>query len=147
MKILHGPPTVTVHPTVVKTGAMLAISMRRALPLLMMLAAGTAWADPFAAELAARRARFLKEGARPQAALALCGLLDLWDQLADRAPLVAFLDEAVASKAAPEVRARAGYLRSLVLERQGRSEEAGKRRAQLGLIDRFMVVGPFDTEG
>jgi transglutaminase-like putative cysteine protease/Tfp pilus assembly protein PilF len=113
----------------------------------MMLAAGSAQADPFASELATRRARFVKEGARPQAAVPLCGLLDLWDQLADRAPLVAFLDEALASKAAPEVRARAGYLRSLTMERQGHREEAAALRRKLGLIDRFMVAGPFDNEG
>jgi len=53
----------------------------------------------------------------------------------------------MASKASAEVRARATYLRALVYDRQGNRDEAAKLRAQLGLIDRFQVAGPFDNEG
>jgi Tfp pilus assembly protein PilF len=115
--------------------------------LSFLLMTTAAWADPFSRDLEARRTRFLKEGSRPQAAVPLLGVLDLWDKLADRAPVVKLLDEAVASKAHPEVRARATYLRALVHDRQGQAEEAARLRKKLGLIDRFWVAGPFDNEG
>jgi transglutaminase-like putative cysteine protease/tetratricopeptide (TPR) repeat protein len=104
--------------------------------------------DGFARELAARRARFEREGARPQALVPLLGVLELWDLLPDRAPLVAFLDAAAGAAAArPEVRARAAYLRSIVLDRLGRHDEAETARRALGLMTRFWLVGPFDNEG
>jgi hypothetical protein len=84
--------------------------MRIVFPFLLICA--LAKADPFAQDLEARRARFFKEGARPQAALPLIGLFELWDKLSDRAPLVRFLDDAIASHAQPEVKARALYLRA-----------------------------------
>jgi tetratricopeptide (TPR) repeat protein/transglutaminase-like putative cysteine protease len=98
-------------------------------------------------ELEARRARFFREGARPQAAVPLVGLLDLWEKLGDRAPLVKLLDEAVAGRTQPEVRARATYLRALLHDRQGQKKEAAGLREKLALITRFQVAGPFDNEG
>src|SRR5690242_20392459 len=82
--------------------------MRLWFPLLLI--GSLASADPFTHELEARRTRFLKEGAKPEAALPLIGLLELWEKLSDRAPLIRFLDEAVASHAQPEIKARATYL-------------------------------------
>src|SRR6185369_14330966 len=123
--------------------------MRRMVPILLF-ALGfvtTASADPFGPELEARRARFLREGTRPQAAVPLVGLLDLWDKLGDRGPLVKLLDDALLGKAQAEVRARAAYLRALVHDRQGHDKEAAALRKQLGLISRFVVAGPFDNEG
>jgi len=102
---------------------------------------------PFSHELEVRRARFLHDKTKPQAAVPLIGLLDLWDKLSDRMPLVNFLDEVLASQAQPEVKARAVYLRALVADRLGKTEEATGLRKQLGLVDRFVVTGPFDNEG
>jgi tetratricopeptide (TPR) repeat protein len=100
------------------------------------------------AELAARRAELLRSAGRPTAALPLYGVLDLWDWLDDRAPLVAFLDEAAHAQAVrPDVRGRAGYLHSLLLDRLGRAKDARAERAALGLVTRFWIVGPFENEG
>ncbi|HEY2745919.1 MAG TPA: DUF3857 domain-containing protein [Polyangia bacterium] len=106
-------------------------------------------ADRFAQDLAARQARFVKEGARPQAVVPLLGAItDLWDVLDDRAALAHFLDAATASgKARPDVRARAAWLRSLLMDRGGQASEATKARAELGLLTSWWVVGPFDNEG
>src|SRR5262249_29942360 len=82
-------------------------------------------ADPgrFARDLTARRDRFAKEGARPQAAVPLLGAItDLWDALDDRTPLVRFLDEAAQNpKARADVRSRAAWLRSLLMDRMGQA--------------------------
>jgi transglutaminase-like putative cysteine protease/Flp pilus assembly protein TadD len=67
--------------------------------------------------------------------------------LSDRAPLVRFLDDAIASHAQPEVKARALYLRALAFDREGKRDDAARLRKQLGLIDRFWFIGPFDNEG
>ena len=132
------------------------LSFTRGLALLIgVVTSGAAsadpFADPFASDLSARRARLAKEGARPQAVVPLCGVLELWEKLADRAPLVKFLDEVMASHAPAEVRSRAAYLRALVYDRggdrQGGVAEAARLRKGLGLIERFWVAGPFDNEG
>ncbi|HWE27609.1 MAG TPA: hypothetical protein VHB97_06370, partial [Polyangia bacterium] len=103
----------------------------------------------FTRELVARQARFDKEGRRPQALVPLLGIItDLWDGLDDRAPLVALLDRAVGSTAArADVKARAAFVRSLVLDRLGKTSDAEAERAKLGLLTQFWVVGPFDNEG
>lgn len=103
----------------------------------------------FVRDLHARQERFVREGARPQAVVPLLGVItDLWDVLDDRTPLIRFLDEAAASpKARPDVRGRAAWLRSLLLDRSGQASEATKQRAALGLLTSFWVVGPFDNEG
>lgn len=103
----------------------------------------------FARELRARHERFAREGARPQAVVPLCGLLtDLWDVVDDRAALAHFVDEAATSgRARADVRGRAAWLRSLLLDRAGQVSEASKQRAQLGLLTTFWVAGPFDNEG
>lgn len=130
---------------------------RRLVALLTLVsAAGVARAaepattvDRFTRDLQTRRARFVAEGKRPQAVVPLLGVItDLWDVLADRAPLARFLDEAAASPSArADVRGRAAWLRSLVLDRLGRASEAQKQRAELGLLTEFWVIGPFDNEG
>ncbi|HEX9105143.1 MAG TPA: hypothetical protein VF997_23190, partial [Polyangia bacterium] len=103
----------------------------------------------FVRDLRARQERFAKEGARPQAVVPLFGVItDLWDVLDDRAPLIRFLDQAATSgKARADVRGRAAWLRSLLLDRAGQASEATKQRAELGLVTSFWVVGPFDNEG
>ncbi len=103
----------------------------------------------FARDLHARQERFAKEGARPQAVVPLLGAItDLWDVLDDRAALAHFLDAAAASRRArADVRGRAAWLRSLLLDREGQASEAQKQRAALGLLTSFWVVGPFDNEG
>src|SRR5207237_5168989 len=64
-----------------------------------------------AADLAGRRAAFIREGSGARAALPLYGAVELWDWLDARAPLVAFLDEAARSeRARADVRGRAAYL-------------------------------------
>jgi transglutaminase-like putative cysteine protease/tetratricopeptide (TPR) repeat protein len=115
----------------------------------VLLAASSAFAaDPYTRELEARRARFEREAGRPQALVPLLGLLDLWDLVQDRGPLVALLDEAAGAAAArPDIRGRAAYLRAIALDRLGRPDQAGALRKQLGLIGRFWVAGPFDNEG
>jgi transglutaminase-like putative cysteine protease/tetratricopeptide (TPR) repeat protein len=123
------------------------------LTLLVLLAAApvahAAVGDRFGRDLEARRARFAQEKARAQAVVPLFGAItDLWDVLDDRAPLVRFLDEAATSVTArADVRGRAAWLRSLVLDRLGQSSEAQKQRAALGLLTDFWVAGPFDNEG
>jgi hypothetical protein len=105
-------------------------------------------AEPYGEEIAARQARFEREGARPQAVVPLLGLLDAWELVPDRASLTRFVEQAAAgANTRPDVRARAIYLRSLMLDRQGKRPEADKLRAGLGLLTRFQVVGPFDNEG
>jgi len=103
----------------------------------------------FARDLRARQERFAHEGGRPQAVVPLFGVItDLWDVLDDRTPLIRFLDEAAASgKARADVRGRAAWLRSLLLDRSGQASEATKQRAELGLLTSFWVAGPFDNEG
>src|SRR5689334_6475352 len=97
-------------------------------------------ASPFARELEARRRRFEAEGDRPAALVPLLGVLDLWELLGDRQPLVDFLEVAQASaRVHPEVRARAAYLSALLLDRLGRREEADRRRRALGLVSDFWV--------
>lgn len=111
--------------------------------------ASAAGADWFARSLAARRSRLDQEARRPEALVPLLGLVtDLWDGLDDRAPLVALLDRAVGSPLIrPDVRARAAFVRSLVLDRLGKTSDAEAERAKLGLLTQFWVVGPFDNEG
>ncbi len=103
----------------------------------------------FTRDLAARQARFDREGRHPQALVPLLGIVtDLWDGLDDRAPLVALLDRAVGSTVArADVRARAAFVRSLLLDRLGKTSDAEAERAKLGLLTQFWVVGPFDNEG
>ncbi|HEX6836672.1 MAG TPA: hypothetical protein VF334_08870, partial [Polyangia bacterium] len=103
----------------------------------------------FARDLRARQERFVHEGGRPQAIVPLFGVItDLWDVLDDRAPLIRLLDEAAASpRARADVRGRAAWLRSLLLDRSGQASEATKQRAELGLLTSFWVAGPFDNEG
>jgi len=103
----------------------------------------------FARDLRARQERFVREGARPQAVVPLLGVItDLWDVTDDRAALARFVDEAAASpRARADVRGRAAWLRSLLLDRSGQVSEAQKQREALGLITSFWVVGPFDNEG
>ncbi|HXU71034.1 MAG TPA: DUF3857 domain-containing protein [Polyangia bacterium] len=103
----------------------------------------------FVRDLAARQERFVHEGARPEAVVPLLGAItDLWDVLDDRAPLARFLDAAASSpKARADVRGRALWLRSLLLDRAGQASEASKARAGLGLLTSFWVAGPFDNEG
>jgi len=103
----------------------------------------------FARDLRARQERFAKEGARPQAMVPLLGVLtDLWDVVDDRAALARFLDEATTSaKTRADIRGRAAWLRSLLLDRSGQVSEAQKQRAELGLLTSFWVAGPFDNEG
>ena len=116
----------------------------------VVLAAANASAAPdyFSRELESRRQRFEREGGKPQAVVPLLDVLELWELLPDRAPIVQFLDEAAASaKARPDVRARAAFLRSLAYDRQGHEAEAQKTRAALGMITRWWMVGPFDNEG
>ncbi|MCU1278366.1 MAG: Tetratricopeptide 2 repeat protein, partial [bacterium] len=112
-------------------------------------AAGTNDNGRFARDLRARQERFVKEAARPQAVVPLLGVLtDLWDVLDDRAALARFVDEAASSeRARPDVRGRAAWLRSLLLDRAGQASEASKQRAELGLLTSFWIVGPFDNEG
>jgi tetratricopeptide (TPR) repeat protein/transglutaminase-like putative cysteine protease len=103
----------------------------------------------FARDLGARRDRFVKEGARPQAVVPLLGAItDLWDVLDDRAPLARFLEEAAQNpKTRADVRSRAAWLRSLLMDRMGQASEASKARAELGLLTSWWVAGPFDNEG
>ena len=103
----------------------------------------------FARDLAARQERFAREGARPQAVVPLLGVItDLWDVLDDRAPLSRFVAAAASSpRARADVRGRAEWLRSILLDRAGQASEATKARAALGLLTSFWVVGPFDNEG
>jgi tetratricopeptide (TPR) repeat protein/transglutaminase-like putative cysteine protease len=103
----------------------------------------------FVRDLEARRARIAKGGRRPQAIVPLLGVLtDLWERLDDRAPLVQLLDEAARSRTArPDVRARAGYLRAVVLDRLGKTSQAAAARAEHGLLTQYWVVGPVDNEG
>jgi hypothetical protein len=112
-------------------------------------AAGPSDPGRFARDLQARQERFAKEAARPQAVVPLLGAItDLWDVLDDRASLLRFIDEAAtSSKARADVRGRAAWLRSLLLDRAGQASEASKQRAELGLLTSFWVVGPFDNEG
>jgi transglutaminase-like putative cysteine protease len=103
----------------------------------------------FAQDLRARQERFGREAARPQAVVPLLGAItDLWDVLDDRAGLARFIDEAATSpRARADVRGRAAWLRSLLLDRGGQTSEASKQRAELGLLTAFWVSGPFDNEG
>jgi hypothetical protein len=83
--------------------------------------ATSAWAaTPFSEEVRARQTRLEREGSRPAALVPLLGLLDLWDLVEDRAPILALLAQARQSRVAPaDVRARAAYLEAIACDRLG----------------------------
>ncbi len=103
--------------------------------------------DPFAAQLEARKARLLREGARPEAVVPLLGIEDLWERVRDRSALLSVVQKAASGRAQPEVRARASFIEAELEDRLGHSDEAAKLRDALGLITKFWIVGPFDNEG
>lgn len=105
-------------------------------------------ANPFDAELARRLGQARELAGRAEAVVPLLGVLDLWEQVDDRAALAALLDEVRDDgRQRAEVRARATFLRAALADRQGQSEEAERLRATLGLVTDWQIVGPFDDEG
>ena len=101
----------------------------------------------FSAELADRLKQFDAAERKPEAVVSLFGALELWDFLDDRSALDRFFAHVESSQALPDVRARARFLRSLLLDRFGQTKEAERLRRELGLVTRFWMVGPFDNEG
>jgi tetratricopeptide (TPR) repeat protein/transglutaminase-like putative cysteine protease len=112
-------------------------------------------ANPFAAEVQERLERLRREAGRPEAVVALLGVLDPWDHgrqadLWDYAPaaaIEALLREAAGPRSHPLVRARAELLLAVAADRRGDAAEAARRRAAVGLITEWLVAGPFDNEG
>lgn len=106
----------------------------------------------FDEELAQRRARFLAEQARPQSAAALVPLLglgELWELCDDRAAVLRLLSEAArpSPTVAPTVRAYALAQQRAMLLHQGDLKAAAAVTRELGVVQDFAIVGPFDNDG
>ena len=126
-------------------------------------AAGTAASAPapaapapagsvFDEELAQRRARFVTEQARPQSAAALVPLLglgELWELCDDRAAVLRLVTEAARPNpaVAPAVRAYALAQQRAMLLHQGDLKAAAAVTRELGVVQDFALVGPFDNDG
>lgn len=104
-------------------------------------------ADPDAARLAAALAG-LEQGRGPEAVVALHELGEVVDAAPDRARAIQALAHVADDPGADPA------LRALALDRQadqevarGNLQRAAALRARLGLVDRWLAVGPFDDEG
>jgi tetratricopeptide (TPR) repeat protein/transglutaminase-like putative cysteine protease len=133
---------------------------RRLLALVVLCLPGFAAAappahNPFAVEVQERLERVGREAGRPEAVVALLGILDPWERsrpadLWDSVPpeaIEALLRQAAGPRSHPLVRARAEYLLAVAADRRGDWAEAARRRAAVGLITDWLVAGPFDNEG
>lgn len=98
------------------------------------------------------RSRFLEEAGRsgsPAAIVPLLSLPGLWDWVDDRAALIDFAKDAARPRPTvlPTVQAQAkAILRSLLLRKGDRSGAAALNR-ELGYLQTFAILGPFDNEG
>ena len=111
---------------------------------------GWAWGDAPSHVAERSREQFRSSHARPEAIAALAALARNEDFLAP-GELARVLREIVDGKlggpADPLVEAQAAYLLSLEEDRLGDFAQAERRRAGLGLVHDFWVVGPFDAQG
>lgn len=99
-------------------------------------------------DVALRRGEAKRLTGKPEAVTVMLGLLEQWSEVDDRDAIRALLDEVSGDpRQLPVVRGRAGFLRSIVDERLGDLPGARKRRAALGFIADWLVLGPFDNEG
>jgi tetratricopeptide (TPR) repeat protein len=105
--------------------------------------------SPYDEEVAARAARFQKEVARrsPAAVVPLLGLHDLWDLVADRDALAAFIKQAAAPTVPPDVRAHGLFLLRALAGHRGDQATLDRTEKELGLLRAFSALGPFDNEG
>ncbi len=97
-----------------------------------------------------QRARFRASRGRPEAIAALSSLASSDDYLAPERMeevLREIVDGDLGKRADPLVSAQAAYLLSLEEDRRGEFSQAEKRRAALGLLGDFWVIGPFDAQG
>lgn len=103
-------------------------------------------------EVAQRRARFAAEQAKPQspaAVVPLMGLGELWEHADDRAAVLRLVTDASqpGPAIAPPVRAYALALQRALLLHQGELRGAAAITRELGVVQSFAVVGPFDNDG
>lgn len=104
-------------------------------------------ASPYDAELVQRQHRYAQAKGSLASIPALLGIVELWDEVEDRTPLVKFIDQIANDSAAhAEVRSRARFLRTLLADLQGEHDRANRERAALGILDSFLLIGPFDNE-
>lgn len=108
--------------------------------------------SPYDHEVQRLRARFLDEAARPgspAAVLPLLSLSRLWDWVDDRAALLGFAREAARPRPAvlPTVQAHAKAVVRDLLLLQGDRASAAALNHELGYVQTFAILGPFDNEG
>jgi hypothetical protein len=105
--------------------------------------AGAPSAGVFGAELARQSARLRALRGRPEAAAPLAALAALYDDVPDGAVEAVLREVADAAGTDPLVAAQASYLVARTADDRGDAAAAERRRAALGLLTRFWVVGPF----
>ena len=121
--------------------------------IVMAILASTAWAQEARADVlpvspSVENALSGLRGAKGvETYAALRGLWQTWDQ---GDPL--FVEEALSrieedSRLSPPVRAYAGILDAYARRRRGDLAGAKSKLRRLGMVDRWIVVGPFDNEG
>ncbi len=107
--------------------------------------------SPYDQEVAERLARYSREAAQPSAAavVPLLGLGDLWDLVDDRAAVLNLAVEAARPRqsVAPNVRAYAQMLQRSFAGHQADAKTAAALTAELGLVQTFSLLGPFDNDG
>ena len=126
--------------------------LRAALLVVFALAARPSWASGEVLGHAVERAReqVRANHGRPEAIAAVAALVQNEESLAP-GQMARVLRETVDGKlgapADPLVASQAAYLLSLEEDRRGDFSQAEARRATLGLVRDFWVLGPFDAQG
>ncbi len=126
--------------------------LRAALLVVLALAARPSWAS---GEILGRAAEHAREQlrvnhGRPEAIAAVAALVQTEESLPPgqmARVLRETLDGKLGGPADPLVASQAAYLLSLEEDRQGDFAQATGRRATLGLLRDFWVLGPFDAQG
>jgi len=109
----------------------------------VLLLAGNALAEPpLSVDLEQRRARLVQQARRPEAAVGLLGMEELWSFLAaERVREVAELGARRGNH--PLIRGVAEEALLRLDLRRGDSEAAKRRRARLGFVESWQIIGPF----
>jgi transglutaminase-like putative cysteine protease/tetratricopeptide (TPR) repeat protein len=112
----------------------------------------SAWAsaDVWTDLVEQQRAQFRANPSRPEAIAAIAALVENREFFAPgrmAQVLREIVDGKLGGSADPLVASQASYLLSLEEDRQGDFPSAESRRAALGLVRDFWVVGPFDAQG
>jgi len=112
----------------------------------------SAWAsaDVWTDLVEQQRAQFRANPSRPEAIAAIAALVENREFFAPgrmAQVLREIVDGKLGGSADPLVASQASYLLSLEEDRQGDFSSAESRRAALGLVRDFWVVGPFDAQG